>query len=105
MPNDRYRLELTRQAAKDLKPLRSWEQRVREELLALETDPQKGRPLKGSLAGARSLEFSLPSGEHRAAYFVITEDRVCLIFAIGHHENFYTEAERRCEALRRSGRV
>ena len=76
---------------------------MRQALAALEADPSRGHLLRGSLLGARSLEFSLPSGAHRAAYFVLTEDHTCLIFAVGHHENFYAEAERRCRALRKSG--
>jgi hypothetical protein len=55
------------------------------------------------LRGVRSLEFSLPGGEHRAAYYVLIDDRVCLVFAIGPHENFYRLAERRYEALVKAG--
>jgi hypothetical protein len=40
MASDRYRLKFTRQAAKDLKHLCSWEERVRQGLIAPEADHQ-----------------------------------------------------------------
>ena len=104
-PGSPFGLAFTRDAKKDLRPLKTWEQRVRAELAELTTNPYKGHTLQGSLRGARSLEFSLPSGQHRAAYFILTDDGVCLIFMVAHHEGFYEEAARRCEALRRSGRI
>jgi hypothetical protein len=54
------------------------------------------------LLGARSLEFSLPGEAYRAAYIVLEEEQVCLVFQVGPHENFYKTAERRYAALRRS---
>jgi hypothetical protein len=60
-----------------------------------------GEPLTGNLSGSRSLHFTLPgSGQHRAAYFCITDERTVLVFAIGSRENFYREAERRIRSLR-----
>lgn len=99
----RYAVELTRQAEKDLKDLRSHLPRVLRALAALETDPHKGHTLKGSLRGVRSLEFSLPGGAHRAAYFVVVDERTCVVFAIGAHEGFYEVAARRYEALVSAG--
>jgi mRNA-degrading endonuclease RelE of RelBE toxin-antitoxin system len=105
MLNEPFEVRLTAQAERDLKGLRPWQRRVVQELLALENDPTRGHVLKGSLAGVRSLEFSLPGGEHRAAYVVHGEDRVCLVFQIGPHEGFYERAERRYAALKKQGRA
>ena len=103
---DRFDVELTRNATKDLKVYkgRSY-QRAMDALSQLETEPDKGHTLTGSLRGARSLEFSLPGGAHRAAYVVLSMDRVCVVFLVGSHEGFYKEAERRYEALRKAGRA
>ena len=98
-------MELTRQAEKDLKDLRAYLPRVLKSLKALETDPFKGHTLKGSMRGVRSLEFSLPGGAHRAAYFVVVDERTCLVFMVGAHEGFYDVAARRYEALVKSGEL
>lgn len=95
----------TKQAEKDIRDLRPWQQRVTLELLALEGDPTLGHPLKGSLAGVRSLEFSLPGGAYRAAYVILGEERVCLVFQVGPHEGFYEKAERRYQALKSQGQI
>jgi mRNA-degrading endonuclease RelE of RelBE toxin-antitoxin system len=105
MPGSPYRLQFTREAAKDIRRLRAWETRVRDALAVLTTNPYQGHILQGSLKGARSLEFSLPSGEHRAVYFVLSDDGACLVFLVAHHEGVYDEATRRCNALRKSGKV
>jgi mRNA interferase RelE/StbE len=105
MSPERFEVQLTAQAEKDLKTLRPYLPKVMRALLALEQNPLKGHTLTGSLRGVRSLDFSLPGGAYRAAYFVVVDDHVCLVFAIGPHENYYREAERRYEALRRSGEI
>lgn len=105
-PSDRFEVELTNQAEKDLKDLRPWVAEATRALLTLESDPLRGHMLTGSLRGCRSLEFSLKgSGVYRAVYVVLDEERVCLVFIVGPHENIYTKAERRVAALRRSGRL
>jgi mRNA-degrading endonuclease RelE of RelBE toxin-antitoxin system len=94
-------VELTRPAHRDLRRFRgfAYEQVIRE-LARLEREPELGQPLSGNLSGARSLHFTLKgSGQHRAAYFVVTEDRQVLVFAIGSRENFYREAERRVRSI------
>ena len=100
-----YEVRLTRQAEKDLKDLRGHVPRVLKAIAALRDDPLKGHTLKGSMRGARSLEFSLPGGAHRAAYFVVVDERTCLGFMIGAHEGFYEVAARRYEALVKSGEL
>jgi hypothetical protein len=75
-------------------------------IMALRDDPQRGHMLKGALSrGTRSLEFALPGGAYRAAYYVITEDERCLVFMVGPHERFCEEAERRAAALIKLGLV
>ena len=98
---DRYEVDLTKQAQKDLKGLRPWTAEATRAILELEENLLKGHPLKGSLRGARALEFSLKgSGVYRAVYFVDDSDRICLVFIVGPHENIYEKAERRAEAFR-----
>jgi len=78
-----YRVEVTRKAEKDIEGLRPYSDRVVRELLALEQEPTRGHSLLRELKGARSLEFSLPGGAHRALYVVKERDRVCLVFYVG----------------------
>ncbi|HUG13820.1 MAG TPA: type II toxin-antitoxin system RelE/ParE family toxin [Thermomicrobiales bacterium] len=104
MPADRYEIELTRSAEKDLERLKSRRDQAMRALLQLEENPVAGHTLSGNLKGARSLEFSLKgSGVYRAVYTILEDDRVCVIFIIGPHENIYDKAERRYKALRRAG--
>ncbi|HEY7031070.1 MAG TPA: type II toxin-antitoxin system RelE/ParE family toxin [Thermomicrobiales bacterium] len=106
MPSSRYEVELTPQAEKDLKRLRPWVDQATRAILELEADPFRGHTLAGSLKGTRSLEFSLRAGgAYRAVYLILEEERTCLVFLIGPHENIYERAERRVAALRRSGRL
>ena len=67
---------------------------------ALRDNPLAGHPLSGSLAGVRSLEFSLRgSGQHRAIYVVRELTYSCVVVFIGSHENVYDRAERRLRSL------
>jgi mRNA-degrading endonuclease RelE of RelBE toxin-antitoxin system len=103
---DRYTVELTRQAEKDLKDLRPWTRQATAEILRLEVEPRRGHTLSGSLRGARSLEFTHKgSGAYRAVYTILDESRLCLVFIIGLHENIYDKAQRRYDALRRAGDI
>ncbi len=102
MASERYDVQLTRQAQKDLERLRPWTDRATQALLVLEGDPRRGHTLRDSLRGARSLEFSLPGGAHRAVYVVLEAEGVCLVFIVGPHEGIYDKAERRWAALRRA---
>jgi len=101
----RFVVELTRCAEKDIVRYRGFTPRVTRELLGLEADPFLGHTLRGSLKTVRSLEFSLPDGQHRAAYVVVDEKHLCLVFLVAPHENFYEKAERRFIALNRTGRI
>jgi mRNA-degrading endonuclease RelE of RelBE toxin-antitoxin system len=104
--SDRFEVDLTRHAEKDLKALRTWMPDILRSLARLENDPEAGHLLRGSLRGCRSLEFNLKgSGAYRAVYVVEPEERRCNVFLIGSHENIYREAERRAEALRKSGEI
>jgi len=105
-PTERYTVELTRQAEKDLKDLRPWTKQATDAILRLEWEPRRGHTLSGSLRGARALEFSLKgSGVYRAIYTILDQDRVCLMFIVGPHENIYDKAQRRYDALRHSGEI
>ncbi|MBX6395273.1 MAG: type II toxin-antitoxin system RelE/ParE family toxin [Alicyclobacillaceae bacterium] len=93
-----YRVRLTKQADKDLLRLdRTAMQKAVKALAKLRTDPLAGHALGGRLQGVRSLEFSAPGGEYRAAYVV--KEHVCIVFMVGPHEGFYQAAERRYRAL------
>ncbi len=115
MTSSRWYVELTRTATRDLRDLRPWTQQALQAILRLETNPQAGHPLAGSLRGARSLEFTLKgSGAYRAVYIVQTRrvpdesgrwTGTCLVFIVGPHENIYEKAELRLEALRRAGEL
>jgi mRNA-degrading endonuclease RelE of RelBE toxin-antitoxin system len=104
--SNRYEVDLTRHAEKDLKALRAWNAAIFRHLARLETNPEAGHLLKGALHGCRSLELNLKgSGAYRAVYVIAPGERVCTVFLIGPHENIYREAERRVQALRKSGEI
>lgn len=105
MPNVRYEVNLLRKAEKDLDDLKQYRDAVVVELLKLENDPYLGHSLQGILREVRSLEFNLPNyGECRAAYVINKDQKVCIIFLVGPHENFYQKAERRAQAALRRAR-
>lgn len=100
--NNQARVELTKAARKDLKDLRHDLKRALREINSLEVNPTKGHTLKGSLLGARALEFSLKGGgQYRAIYYIHEAGMiiVCFVFMVGPHENIYRDAESRYEAL------
>lgn len=100
--NNQARVELTKAARKDLKGLRHGMKRALQEINSLEDNPTKGHTLKGSLLGARALEFSLKGGgQYRAIYHIHEGGTVvvCFVFMVGPHENIYRDAESRYEAL------
>ncbi len=98
--SDRYGIELTRRAEKDLDDLKQDRDRVVRKLERLRDDPQAGHTLKGALRGARALEFNLRGGgAYRAVYTIIDDERLCIVFVVGSHEKIYKVAERRYAAL------
>ena len=104
MPVDRFDIQFTREAEKDLVRLRPWTDEATRAVLRLADDPFLGHALSGNLKGLRSLEFTLKgSGAHRAVYVVFDVERVCLVFIVGPHENIYRKAERRLASLRHQG--
>lgn len=102
MASDRYRVQLTRQAEKDFRRLRSTLAEASQALLALEENPEAGELLTGTLQGVRSLHWRVRRIEYRAAYVVLEEAGVCVVFQVGTRENFYREAEHRRDALQRA---
>jgi hypothetical protein len=103
MLGDTFAVRLTRAAEKDLdgKQFLGWQDQVIDELLALEREPTRGHALRGSLKGARALEFSRAGTLYRAVYVVLDAEKVCLVFLISSHENVYKEADRRAALLRK----
>jgi addiction module RelE/StbE family toxin len=102
MTSSGFAVQLTREAEKDLKRLRPYTDRAVQAIHRLENDPFLGHPLTGSLRGARSLEFSLPgSGVYRAVYIVHDDERICLVFIVGSHENICGLMVRKAEAVKR----
>jgi len=105
MTSEHWSVEPTRAAEKDLERLRGLKDQATREILKLETNPYLGKPKQRTLKGVRALSFTMPGGAYRAAYVVSSSKRVCLVFMVGPHENFYREAERRYKALRTQGRI
>ncbi len=96
-----FSVEILPRAEKDLNDLHQSRDQAVREILKLEENPYLGHVLKGSLGGARALEFNLKGGgAYRAVYTVIEQDMVCIIFIVGAHEGIYKRAERRYAALR-----
>lgn len=101
--SDRFEVEILPKAEKDLDDLKRYRDDAVREVLKLEDDPKLGHTLTGSLRGTRSLEFNLKDGEaYRAVYTIVDEDRVCIVFIVGSHENIYKKAERRWAAVKKS---
>lgn len=101
-----YKVELTRHAERDLKRLRHGLEEATRAIAKLEDDPHAGHTLAGSLRGARSLEFNVKgSGAYRAVYSILDNERVCLIFIVGPHENIYRKAEQRYKLLVKRGEL
>ena len=93
---ERYRVEITTAAQKDLKGYRHAAKAVFDALARLEDEPESGHLLLGDLDGIRSLDFNVKgSGSFRAAYEVNDVDGVCLVIAIGPREGFYDRLRRR----------
>lgn len=94
--SERYSVQLTPGAEKDLKHLRHIGKDAARALKRLETTPSAGHPLAGDFRGYRSLEFSVKgSGAYRAVYRIDESERIILVFIIGPHENIYDRAKRR----------
>jgi len=91
-------VKFTKQAEKDFVRLDNVAKKnAARAFMKLREDFNAGHTLSGTLRGVRSLEFSAPGGDYRAAYVIDGED--CLVFLVGSHENFYKEAERRYRSL------
>ena len=100
--SDLYQVELLPRVEKDLKALKQNQAQAVREILRLEENPRLGHTLAGSLRGTRSLEFNLKGGgAYRAVYAILDDQRVCIVFLVGAHENIYKEAERRWAAVRK----
>ncbi|MGC8708620.1 MAG: hypothetical protein C0175_01600 [Caldisericum exile] len=96
-----FEIRLTRNAEKDLIALKDLINEALDELTVLKDDPYKGHALKGSIYGVRSLEFSMKGTAYRAAYILLEDEKICLVFVIGSHEGFYSKVERRAKGLKK----
>jgi mRNA-degrading endonuclease RelE of RelBE toxin-antitoxin system len=93
---ERYRVELTTAAQKDLKGHRHAAAAIFDALSRLEFEPESGHSLSGDLAGVRSLDITVKgSGAFRAAYEIDELEKVCRVVAIGPRERFYERLHRR----------
>ncbi|MCC6946006.1 MAG: type II toxin-antitoxin system RelE/ParE family toxin [Thermomicrobiales bacterium] len=98
--NERFEVEFTRAAEKDLRALRGNAEVALRAILRLENQPELGHSLSGNLRGSRALEFNVKgSGAFRAVYLVDSFRRVCLVYVIGPHEGIYEKAERRANSI------
>lgn len=96
--SERYRIQITAGAEKDLKRYRHAASAVVKVLSKLELFPQSGNALAGDLMGIRSLEFAVNgNGAFRVAYEMDKLEGVCLVIAIGPREGFYDRLRRRIE--------
>jgi mRNA-degrading endonuclease RelE of RelBE toxin-antitoxin system len=93
---ERYRVQLTSAAEKDLKRYPHAMKPVLDALTQLEQDSEKGHPLAGDMSSLRSLDFNVKgSGAFRAAYEADEANRLCLVIAVGPREGFYERLKRR----------
>lgn len=100
-----YGIEFTQQAKKNIRDLGQNAGRALKAINGLREDPLKGKPLKDSLRGLRSVDFSGPGGQYRAAYYIHEDDTVCVVLVVGPRERFYDLARRRWEAFKRARRI
>lgn len=85
-------VRVTRSAARDLRKLPAdVRRRLRSALEALAVDPQRGKALKGDLAGL----WSYRESSYRVIYQISERELVVLVIAIGHRRDIYESATRR----------
>jgi len=97
MTSDRpaARVVLLPDAQRDLQRLRGLASRFLARLETLATQPERGHPLRGPLAGARSLVLSYHGGGYRAVYVYDAATNQCRVLAIGEHATIYEVATSR----------
>lgn len=100
-----YGIEFTPRAEKNIRELGQNGKRALKAIYELRKDPLKGKPLRDSLRGLRSVRFSGPSGEYRAAYYIHDDRTVCIVLVVAPRERFYDLARRRWEAFKRAKRI
>ncbi len=96
-----FDLQLTTSAQKDLDGLKDLRPAVVDKLLVLKENPKAGHSLKQNLQGVWALDFTIKgSGQFRAAYLILEAAVVCLVVAVGPHENFYDLVAKRAKHLK-----
>lgn len=76
----------------DLQRLRSHATVFLARLQTLATRPERGHPLRGALAGARSIVLSRQGGGYRAVYVYDAAKNECRVLAVGEHATVYERA-------------
>ncbi len=79
----------------DLTALRGHSAQFLTRLETLATRPERGHPLRGSLAGARSLVLNYHGGGYRAVDVYDAVKNECPVLPIGEHATVYEKAARR----------
>lgn len=82
-----YKIEFTQHAKKNIRDLGSDAGRALKAIHKLREDPLKGKPLKDSLRGLRSVKFVGPGGEYRAAYCIDEDESVCIVLIVAPRES------------------
>lgn len=99
-----YGVSLTNPAQRDLRNLDPQIQDdALDELASIGDDLEIGGTLEGCPNSIRKYEFEdlSVSGEWRAAYIILDNERFCSVFAIGPRENFYDKVKRRARQVLR----
>ncbi len=65
------------------------QEQVDAEVRGLLTDPMKGEPKKGALAGVRVWKFKVDRPQYLLAYRFFPKPNVVELLDVGTHENFY----------------
>ncbi|MBI4004805.1 type II toxin-antitoxin system RelE/ParE family toxin [Candidatus Roizmanbacteria bacterium] len=82
----KYQLVLAPKAKKDLDKIdKNFRVRLLQSLILLQSDPYKGKKLKGEFEGT----FSLRVWPYRIIYELDTRKKVILVIRIGHRQGVY----------------
>jgi mRNA-degrading endonuclease RelE of RelBE toxin-antitoxin system len=90
MSQEIFKVILDPVVQKDLKALKRIQEQVLDAILELEAHPKKGHELKANKG----------SGQYRAAYLLLEEQKTCIVFAVGPHENFYAAAAKKAKLIK-----
>lgn len=84
-----YRIEIAHQALKDLMKIpRSWQERIRNEIKRLGTEPRKRSHVK-KLKGGPKNRYRLRVGDYRIVFDIEDVVKIILVVRIGHRKEIY----------------